>query len=984
MPITDISAAPQHQTPFAIWQVKQLYGVLPVIIGGTVVVLAVLTAVMAQVVTPQQWLPALGLMCAVLCYQGLNTFLFRRVELTPDNSRKWYLRAAAGLVMQGATWGVVSLLLFPADNFQYQAFLVLVLVGLASGLVASLAGSYRLFLVFMLLSLAPLIGSLALEPDYVSNAMALFATLILVANLISARHLYSQAVRNSESLQESLVRFSTMRERESRFRTLVENIADAMYLHDRFGRFIDINSRACSTLGYTRDELLRMTVFDIDKLADPEIVHQEWLKLEAGQCTRVQGMHQRKDGSGFPVDINLCAFGQNGETYLLALARDISDVMGQAEQLRHNEEKLRAQYLAIPIPTYTWRRHEQDFILSDANDAAMRYSEGKVKDLMGIKVSELYPEDALIRQSIHECFDGQCSVEREIPDFMVSPNSPRYLTAKLAFVAPDTVMVHAEDVTESKRDERMLQLTQERFREAQRIAHIGYWALDPQTQAVEWSDEIYGIFGLDKTKDQPSLDLFLSLVHEEDKPLLQQNMEILFTKGEVPDMEYRIIRADGTVRTLASASKSIRDTTSNTVSLFGILQDITEVKLQQQMLIDAKDEAERANRAKSEFLSSMSHELRTPMNAILGFTQLLEMDASLNSKHKQAIEEIHRASNHLLELINEVLDLSQIESQRVELVLEEISVASIVDETETLIKPIAQRRQITVQREEYNFNDEPVLADRTRVRQVLLNLLSNAVKYNRQGGVITIACSVVDDERVRVSVTDTGDGMSEQKLAALFTPFQRMGAEKTDVEGTGIGLVIAKKLVELMGGSITVYSTPGQGSEFRFELPICLGSDELRQERKIQLAQLPGSLLQKQHVRILYVEDNPANLRLVENILSQYEGVEMFSAPEPLLGLELAQTQLPDVILLDINLPGMDGYRVMKKLKENGATASIPVIAISANAMPRDVERGLQAGFHEYLTKPINVLQLMQTLEDVVGGINLERLSSESSMPALH
>ena len=961
------SAASPDLTPLKKWQIQRLHALLPWTVTSGAVMAMVSAAVLAHETMPAwRLLPWLATLAVVALLQLL---LYRQYQATAAEpvQHQWYQRLWASVLITAALWGCGAIAYFPADDLAQQQMLAAIYLGLSLAVLAGLAPVWRLLVVFQALSLLPLIGMLAREGQSAAHLMASLLLTCMALGLAGARRL--QPARERLGLggtSEARTGQEATAESELRFHALVENIGDALFVHDRQGRLLNVNSQACDSLGYTREELLARTVFDIDPDVQPEKLLQAWRDFAGGERLRVQSTHRRKDGSVFPVDIHLGVFLQDGEPLLLAVARDMSVFQEQADQLRSHREKLRAQYLAIPIPTYTFQYRDGEFLLVDANTAAVEYTDGGIQQRMGVSASEILEGNLPILELMRQCYERRQAVAREI-SYAVPNRGQRSLAVKFAFVPPDTVMVHAEDITEQKRSEQLRLLTQERFKEAERIAHLGYWALDAKTRVLQWSDELYNILGVDRGVERPDLEMFLALLHPADRPLMERNMEMLFRTGEVPDMEFRILRQDGSPRTLASASKMLRDSEGE-ISYFGVVQDISDGKLQQQMLIDAKEEAERANRTKSEFLSSMSHELRTPMNAILGFTQLLQLDSSLTAKHKQAIEEIHRAGNHLLELINDVLDLSQIESQRLELLIEEISLASIIDETETLIAPIANRRQIKLQRADLNFNDEPVLADRTRVRQVLLNLLSNAVKYNRQQGTITISCKVVDGERVRVSVIDTGYGMDEQKLRALFVPFQRMGAEKTDVEGTGIGLVIARKLVELMGGSIAVTSVPGQGSTFSFELPIGLGSEELREARQPELANLPGQLLRKRQVRILYVEDNPANLRLVENILSQYEGVEMFSAPEPQLGLELALAHLPDVILLDINLPGMDGYRVMKKLREHGSTTSIPVVAISANAMPRDVERGRQAGFYEYLTKPINVMNLMTVLEDAIGG----------------
>jgi PAS domain S-box-containing protein len=389
-----------------------------------------------------------------------------------------------------------------------------------------------------------------------------------------------------------------------------------------------------------------------------------------------------------------------------------------------------------------------------------------------------------------------------------------------------------------------------------------------------------------------------------------------------------------------------------------IVSDITERKRAEEALIEARDAAERASRAKSEFLSRMSHELRTPMNAILGFSQVLEVEP-LNAEQQSFVREIHRAGDHLLELINELLDLSAIESGRLETVIQSVALQAAMEQAIHMVRPLLQRQGIALI--DQCEQEIAVLADATRLKQVLVNLLSNAAKYNRAGGSIRIDCKLLDAERMRLSVTDTGRGIVPEKLGLLFQPFERLGiSASTAIEGTGIGLAISKRLIELMGGAIGVDSTPGQGSTFWIELPL---AQSPQQADAAEPTALPD-VAQGMH-KILYVEDNAANLKVVEAMLRNRPNLTVLSASNGEYGLELAQRYVPDVILLDIHLPGMDGYAVLKALQAHPETRGIPVIALSADAMPLDVERGLAAGFRRYLTKPVKVKELIDAVEQL-------------------
>lgn len=431
-------------------------------------------------------------------------------------------------------------------------------------------------------------------------------------------------------------------------------------------------------------------------------------------------------------------------------------------------------------------------------------------------------------------------------------------------------------------------------------------------------------------------------------------------------------RKDGSLYWVESTIVPFLDRHGLPYQYVSIRTDITKLKETEKNLTHARDEAEKANQAKSEFLSSMSHELRTPMNAILGFGQLLEMDKDpgLTPSQLEYIHEIMNAGGHLLRLINDVLDLARIEAGRIDLSLEAVSLKDIISECHSLIAPLLDNRSIQLIVNEVDCKDVVFEADHVRLKQVMLNLLSNASKYNKEGGTITISCEPAGDARQRVSITDTGKGISAKDQQQLFSAFNRLDAERSHIEGTGIGLVITRNLVELMQGTMGVESTIGKGSTFWFELPVT-NKPDLSSGRN-RVADKPArnfggeEKTVSSRFKVLYIEDNPANLRLVSILLARRDDIELATAPEPGLGLEIASSLQPNLILLDINLPNIDGYEVLRKLQASDDTSAIPVIAISANAMPADLKKGKKAGFVDYLTKPIDVGILMKTVDNVL------------------
>jgi CheY-like chemotaxis protein len=373
--------------------------------------------------------------------------------------------------------------------------------------------------------------------------------------------------------------------------------------------------------------------------------------------------------------------------------------------------------------------------------------------------------------------------------------------------------------------------------------------------------------------------------------------------------------------------------------------------------------AERANLAKSDFLSSMSHELRTPLSAILGFAQLMESGSPLPTpSQKRSIDQILQAGWYLLELINEILDLALIESGKLSLSLEPISLAEVMQECQAMIEPQAKKRGVGVVFPKFDIR-RFVRADRTRVKQVLINLLSNAIKYNKAGGTVDVQCITDTPGRIRICVEDTGNGLTAEKLDQLFQPFNRLGQEANVEEGTGIGLVVAKRLIEWMGGSIGVESTVGQGSVFWIELNLADAPQTIADAVDPMAAVALPILSDAQLRTVLYVEDNPANLMLVEDLIARRPDIRLLTARDGIRGVAIARESLPDVVLMDINLPGISGIEALRILADDPVTTHIPVVALSANAMPRDIEKGLEAGFFRYLTKPIKVNEFMNTLD---------------------
>ena len=523
------------------------------------------------------------------------------------------------------------------------------------------------------------------------------------------------------------------------------------------------------------------------------------------------------------------------------------------------------------------------------------------------------------------------------------------------------------DNSARKQAEEKLRWAEEGFRlMVESVTDCAIVMLDSEGRVVSWNTGAQRIKGY--SAEEIVGQHFSRFYPPEDivRGVPQRDLDAAAAEGRCEVEGWRV-RKDGSTFWANVVFTAIRDPAGQPRGFAKLTRDLTERRQVEETLTNAKGAAEKANRAKSEFLSSMSHELRSPLNAILGFAQLMESDATpATPSQKASIDEILRAGWYLLELINEILDLAQIESGKLSLSPEPTSLAEVIHECQAMIEPQAQQRGISMTFPQF---DVPcfVAADRTRLKQVLINLLSNAIKYNTAGGTVVVDCVGSTPVRIRLNVRDTGAGLPPEKLAQLFQPFNRLGQEHGAEQGTGIGLVMSKRLVELMGGVLGVESGVGVGSVFWWELAAAAAPEldaKTTQPEAVARAQAqPGAPLRT----LLYVEDNPANLKLVEQLIARRSTIRLLTAVDGNQGIQLARANQPDVILMDINLPGISGIEALKILRDDPATAHIPVVALSANAMPRDIEKGIAAGFFSYLTKPIKVKEFMEALDAALG-----------------
>jgi PAS domain S-box-containing protein len=587
--------------------------------------------------------------------------------------------------------------------------------------------------------------------------------------------------------------------------------------------------------------------------------------------------------------------------------------------------------------------------------AARLLQRQRPEDLIGRHIWTEYPEG--VGQPFHLAYERAMQTQQPllIEDYYAPWD--RWFENRI-YPSPDGLSIYFSDISERKRTELALAASERSFRHFFDAGLVGMAITVPDKGWGRFNRRLCEMLGYDE--QQMTGLTWAEVTHPDDLAAdVAQFERVMRGDTDGYTMDKRFIRRDGSVLHAAIAVRCARDDAGRIERFFAIVEDISERKRVEQALarhgaelehqvqqrtaelLAARDAAEQASRAKTEFLSRMSHELRTPMNAILGFAQLMELERSAPPQVRAYGQEILRAGRHLLQLINEVLDLSAVESGRLPLAIETLRLIDVVAEVDTLVAPLAQQRGIALG---VTVDAElGVRADRLRLKQVLLNLLSNAIKYNRPQGRVTLHAAR-EGAQVRIAVADTGPGIAEADLPRLFQPFSRLAAgERT--EGSGIGLSLSQRLAQLMGGAIGVRSTPGEGSEFWITLPAA-GVDEASPETA-----RTGAGRRK----LLYVEDNPVNVALVEQILARSARWELLVAPTADIGLDLARAHQPALVVIDLNLPDMNGYQLLAQLRADPHTCTLPVAALTAHATDHDAQRVRAAGFDAYLAKPLNL-----------------------------
>jgi PAS domain S-box-containing protein len=519
------------------------------------------------------------------------------------------------------------------------------------------------------------------------------------------------------------------------------------------------------------------------------------------------------------------------------------------------------------------------------------------------------------------------------------------------------------DVTERVKTEAALRSANERIGLAVRSVGIGTWEWLPRTDTSVWDDAMFRLRGLEPSDRVPSEAERAALVLPEDRERVAAALAESVRNRSNAAFEFRVVWPDGSVHWLASRSTAVTGANGEVDRRMGVNWDITDAR-SAEIARQERAVAQRESSAKSEFLARMSHELRTPLNAVLGFAQLLQFDArALTADHNHKVEHIAAAGRHLLSLINDVLDLSSLESGNLRLDLQPLALHEVVYETLPLVEALAREHGVTLHADRLQAT---VRADRIRLRQVLINLLTNAIKYNRRHGRVTLSCTV-DATHVTLRVEDTGRGLRADQLPHLFEPFNRLGVENEGIDGTGIGLAVVKALVERMEGTVMASSQPDRGSQFDVRLPRADAPSAQAPARVTQPASMPARgpapSPEAHRGQLLYIEDNPVNVLLVEELVRSQAGLAIESAPSGEAGVARARELQPDLILIDMQLPDFDGFEVLRRLRAEPQTAGIRCVALSANAMPEDIARARAAGFDDYWTKPIDFAEFLGGLD---------------------
>lgn len=795
------------------------------------------------------------------------------------------------------------------------------------------------------------------------------------SDLINTIQVHARRSRQNTAMQRRLK--ATLYERDREYFAL--NHHAIVSITDANGIITYANAKFCEISGYAFHELEGQNHRIIRSEQHPAAFYADlWQTIVSGKIWQGDICNRRKNGSLYWVASTITPFlDERGKPYqYISMRKDITHMKITEAALR--AENTRSTLAADLLNTTL--ESTQDGILAINLEGKVLFMNQQFRQLWRIpfiEANQAIADEQLLDYALAQLADPEGFMDKvkALYQSMVESDDRIELNdGRILQRHSKPILDHGDiigrvwsfhDITDQLHAQQNAEVSAERLRRGQFYANTGTWEWNIGTGEMFWTERIATLLGYAEGDFQPDYDHFLAAVHPDDRISVVYAMNACIEYDAPYDVEHRVIWPDGQVRWLLQRGAVQRAAEGQPLRMLGMVQDIDDRKRAEQELIAARQAADRANQAKSEFLSRMSHELRTPMNSILGFGQLLDYDDSLTEDHRDSIQEILKAGRHLLALINEVLDLAKIESGAVDLSLESVALDPVLEECIAWVEGLARKHQVRIRLQ--GLPAASVNADRMRLKQALLNLLSNAIKYNRPGGQVWVDLHPQGNQRLRIRVRDTGKGIARHRLAHLFEPFNRLDAENSEIEGTGIGLTITRRILDLMGGQVGVESEPGVGSTFWVDLPVeqawstTTDTPALSTSNPGPWIHTPSSMASGQHT-LLYIEDNPANLRLVTQILGQIPSLHVLTAHTPRLGIDLAMTSQPALILLDINMPEMNGYQVLEILRKDLRLQDTPVIAVTANAMPGDVERGRAAGFAHYLTKPFDVGHFIATV----------------------
>jgi len=733
---------------------------------------------------------------------------------------------------------------------------------------------------------------------------------------------------------------------------------------------IYVNAEFEKLTGYSKEEAIgknpRFLQGDVKEQPELDAIRNG---LRTGTSCRTLIKNFRKDGTLFWNMLYISPVKNDNDiiTHFIGISNDVTIEKKLQISLLENEDKILLSQEYSRTGICDFNLNSQEIILSEQASALLGLKKEKNMIDFNSFLNSVYSDDRIIVQySLSKSYTIGDRFYKE-HRFLQPDNSINWLVivGKITYNGIDNsfhILGLIQDITERKQTENELHIIEERLKLSFEAANDGLWDWDLINKNIYYSPTWKKQLGYKDSELENIVGLAERLSPPEEWIKLLQTIKNETGKGSSRiECELKMWHKNGYLVNILTRTLVIRDSNNKIIRYIGTHTDLTEKYRIIEALKIAKDEAIKANQAKSDFLASMSHELRTPLNAILGFGQILELDESLDSSQLEYTREILEGGNHLLTLIDEILDLAKIESGKTDLNIEHLDCVSIINECIGMVSTLADSKNIQIY-----FEQEKqigIFADRTRMKQVIINIISNAIKYNRDHGEVYVSISL-SPSSVKITITDTGFGIPASKTTDLFKPFNRLGRESGDIQGTGIGLFYAKKLTELMNGSIEFESIVDKGSIFSINIPI---SDEVsitRKEKKFNHGNSGYT-----HARvflILYIEDNSSNMRLVTQILSQRSHIQLITATTGIKGLELIKTMHPKLILLDLNLPDMSGFEVMRSIRQNKRAATIPVIAVTANAMLEEIDEMNSYNFADYISKPIDVNTFLDVIDKVL------------------